>query len=631
MKLPDAPGAHVQPDGATRFRVWAPEPKNVALVLESRSGQPTTVPLTRDEQGYYSAVVAGVRAGDRYRYRLDDADLADPASRFQPDGVSGPSEVVDPAAFPWTDHAWPGIALPGQIVYEMHVGTFTREGTWRAAMDRLPDLARLGITLLEVMPIGAFPGRFGWGYDGVFPYAPYAPYGRPDDLRSFVDRAHALGLGVILDVVYNHFGPDGCVHRRYAPAYFSSRANEWGDGINFDGPDAQPVRDYFCANAAHWIAEYHLDGLRLDATQSIDDRSPRHVLAELADWSRAAAGDRSIVLVAENERQDTTLLRPAAEGGYGLDAIWNDDFHHSAVVAMTGRREAYYSDHHGTPQEFVSAARHGFLFQGQRYPWQKAGRGTRTDGLTPSRFVVFLENHDQIANGDGRRLWQRTTPGRYRAMTALFLLLPGTPMLFQGQEFGSSAPFLYFADHGGELAAAVARGRAEFLRQFPSLASLEQQATLPVPHALETFERCILDWCEVAGHQHHLRLHADVIALRRREAFGAQRPVEGAVLSAEAFVFRFAGRTPDAERLLVVNLGPDIDAGGFAEPLVAPPRGLTWRLAWSSEHPDYGGGGAAPIVNEHGWRIPGHSATVLAASHDVHQEDHGPHNFLGTG
>jgi len=622
MKRPDAPGAHVQPDGSTYFRVWAPEPKSIVLVLEGRAGQPTTVAVTRDEQGYYSAVVPHVGSGDRYRYRLDGADVADPASRFQPDGVNGPSEVIDPAAFAWTDRAWTGVTLPGQIVYEMHIGTFTREGTWRAAMERLPDLARLGVTLLEVMPIAAFPGRFGWGYDGVFPYAPYALYGRPDDLRAFVDRAHALGLGVILDVVYNHFGPDGCVHRRYARAYFSSQANEWGDGLNFDGPDAQPVRDYFCANAAHWIAEYHLDGLRLDATQSIHDRSPRHVLAEIADRSRAAAGGRGIVLIAENERQDAQLVRPAAEGGYGLDALWNDDFHHSAAVAMTGRREAYYSDHHGTPQEFVSAARHGFLFQGQRYPWQKASRGTRTDGLLPPGFVVFLENHDQIANGDGRRMWQRTTTGRYRAMTALFLLLPATPMLFQGQEFGSSAPFLYFADHGGELAEAVGKGRAEFLRQFPSLASPESQALLPLPHAPETFERCALDWCEVARNDHHWRLHADVIAMRKRdEAFGDQRPVEGAVLGAESFVLRFAGRTPDGERLLVVNLGPDIDAGGFAEPLVAPPRDMTWWLAWSSEHSDYGGGGAAPIVDAHGWRIPGHSATVLAAGHDVHQED----------
>jgi maltooligosyltrehalose trehalohydrolase len=622
MNRPDLPGAHVRPDGATCFRVWAPEPKDVVLVLEGRIGQPATVTLTREEQGYYSAVVPGASAGHRYRYRVDGVELADPASRFQPDGVSGPSEIIDPHAFAWTDHAWPGVTLSGQIAYEMHIGTFTREGTWRAAMDRLPDLARLGITLLELMPVAAFPGRFGWGYDGVFPYAPSVQYGRPDDLRAFVDRAHALGLGVILDVVYNHFGPDGCVHRRYAAAYFSSQANEWGDGINFDGADSQPVRDYFCANAAHWIAEYHLDGLRLDATQSLHDQSPRHVLADIGDWARSAAGRRGIVLIAENERQETRLVRSAAEGGYGLDALWNDDFHHSAVVALTGRREAYYSAHHGTPQEFVSAARHGFLFQGQRYAWQEAGRGTRTDGLEPPRFVTFLENHDQVANGDGRRLWQRTTPGRYRAMTALLLLLPATPMLFQGQEFGSTAPFLYFADHGGELAAAVAKGRAQFLQQFPSLASPEVQDRLPLPHALETFERCVLDWCEVARHEHHWRLHADVIALRKRdEAFGDQRPVDGAVLGAEAFVLRFAGRSPGAERLLVVNLGPDIDTGGFPEPLVAPPRGLNWRLAWSSECPDYGGSGAAPIVDEHGWRIPGHSATVLAASQEVQQEN----------
>lgn len=607
-------GAEVQPAGATHFRVWAPDPREVTLVVEPPHGAAREITLTREPHGYYATLVPELGAGDRYRYRLDGVSLPDPVSRFQPEGVFGPSEIVDPAQFQWTDQSWRGVTLAGQIVYELHIGTFTPAGTWRAAMERLSDLARTGITLIEVMPIAAFPGDFGWGYDGVFPFAPVRAYGVPDDVRAFVDRAHALGLGVILDVVYNHLGPEGCVHRAYAGAYFAKeRYNEWGDSLNFDGDDSGPVREYFAFNAAYWMDEYHFDGLRLDATDTIHDESETHILAVLTSRARIAAGSRSIVVIAENERQDTRLTRSLSCAGYGLDALWNDDFHHTAVVALTGRREAYYSDHRGTPQELISAAKYGYLFQGQRYAWQRHGRGTRTDGLSPRTFVTFIENHDQVANGgDGTRLWSRTSPGRYRAMTALLLLIPATPLLFQGQEFGSSAPFLYFADHEPGLAAAVQKGRAEFVRQFPSLATAEMQARLPAPHDRATFEQCKLEWVEQESHQAHHRLHMDLIALRKREpAFNAQNPVDGAVLAAEAFVLRFQTGSPADERILIVNLGADLEAGGFAEPLVAPPDGLLWTTAWSSEHPDYGGGGSADIVGDDGWRIPGHSATVL--------------------
>jgi maltooligosyltrehalose trehalohydrolase len=617
-------GANVQADGSTHFRVWAPDPADVHLVIEPRSGghagASRDLSLAREADGYYSVVVPGTGVGDRYRYRLDGTLAGDPASRFQPEGPFGPSEIVDPDRFAWTDAGWGGVTLPGHVVYEMHIGTFTGPGTWRAAMERLPDLVRTGVTLIEVMPIAEFPGGFGWGYDGVFPFAPVRAYGTPDDVRRFIDRSHALGVGVILDVVYNHFGPAGCVHRTYAAAYFARQHdNEWGDGLNFDGPGSAPVREYFAANAAHWIDEYHFDGLRLDATQSIHDQSETHLIALLAERARSAAGDRSIVLVAENERQEARLCRPAETGGYGLDALWNDDFHHTAIVALTGRREAYYSDHAGTPQELISAARHGFLFQGQRYAWQKAPRGTRTDGLPPRAFVVFLENHDQVANsGDGSRLWRKTSPGRYRAMTALLLLLPATPMLFQGQEFGSSAPFLYFADHEPELAAAVQKGRAEFVRQFPSLASPAVQARLPLPHQRETFERCKLDWTEFESDNPYRRLHADLIALRKRDpAFSAQNPVDGAVLAAETFVLRFKGASADDERLLVVNLGSDLTRAAFPEPLLGPPSDRLWTTLWSSEHPDYGGMGVSDIVTGAGWSIPGHSGHVLKPTESI--------------
>jgi maltooligosyltrehalose trehalohydrolase len=586
------------------------------LVLVTPEGQLREVPLEREADGFHSITAFACGEGDRYWFRLDGELTPDVASRFQPDGVFGPSQIVNPDDFHWTDRDWRGVSIDGQVVYEMHVGTFTPEGTWQAAASRLPALVETGITILEVMPVAEFPGRFGWGYDGVFPYAPTRAYGCPNDFRAFVDTAHGLGLAVILDVVYNHLGPDGCAFTRYSDDYFTTRyENEWGKALNFDGPGSAAVRDYFACNAAYWIDEFHLDGLRLDATQSIHDASAEHIVKVIGERARAAAGSRSIIMVSENEPQQVSLVRPVGEAGFGLDALWNDDFHHSAVVALTGRNEAYYSDHRGTPQELISAAKRGYLFQGQRYAWQKKARGSRTDGVCPSAFVTFIENHDQLANsGDGSRLHARTTPGRYRAMTALLLLMPGTPMLFQGQEFGATTPFLYFADHEPKLAAAVREGRAKFVAQFPSLATDAMQSRLAAPDDPRTFESCRLNWNERTAHATARQLHIDLLSLRRREpAFRQQRAgaLDGAVLGPEAFVLRFETGHPLDERVLIVNLGADITAGSFAEPLLAPPDGCQWSLQWSSEHPAYAGLGAGDVVDESGWRIPGHSASVL--------------------
>ena len=608
-------GAEPQPQGGVHFRVWAPAAQSISLVIEAE-GQQRDVVLARDGDGYCAALESAASPGTRYWYRVDGDLLADPASRWQPDGPFGPSAVVDPNGYRWSAQSR-DVSMKGQALYEMHVGSFTPEGTWQSAASKLPLVARTGITVVEVMPVAEFPGRFGWGYDGVFPYAPTRLYGTPDDFRAFVDTAHALGLGVILDVVYNHLGPDGSVFARFARDYFA-RSTEWGDGLNFDGRNSGPVRDYFSSNAAYWIDEYRLDGLRLDATQSIHDTSSDHILAEIGRRARAAAGGRQIILIAENEPQHVRLIRPAEEGGYGLDALWNDDFHHSAFVAMTGRREAYFSDHRGTPQEFVSAAKYGYLFQGQRYAWQNNLRGTGTTGTEPWTFVNFIENHDQLANcGDGSRTHKTTTPGRYRAMSALFILMPGTPMLFQGQEFGASAPFRYFADHHPELAAAVQKGRAEFLAQFPSLASPEMQRRLPPPHDVHTFESTILDWREYETHVEHRRLYEDLLLVRKTDRVFADQTrgqVDGAVLAAEAFALRYFASDPADERLLCVNLGADLVAGSFAEPLVAPPDGFEWRVRWSSEDPQYGGTGTPEVVGQRGWKLPGHSAVLLEAS-----------------
>jgi maltooligosyltrehalose trehalohydrolase len=609
-------GAEVLPGGGVHFRVWAPGRRRVEVMLDGS----TPLSLVAEEGGYWAGQLPHARAGQRYRYRLDaEGVFPDPASRFQPEGPHGPSEIIDPAAFAWSDHGWEGLRLPGQVLYELHLGTFTPEGTWEGARGRLPHLRDLGITAVEILPVAAFPGAFGWGYDGVDLYAPHAGYGRPDDFRRFVDEAHRLGMGVMLDVVYNHLGPDGNYLRAFSPHYFSHKSTEWGDALNYDGEQSAAVRQLFIENAAYWIAEFHVDGLRLDATQSIFDESPEHLVAELTRQARAAAGGRSILVVAENEPQETKLMRPPVTGGYGLDAMWNDDFHHSAVVALTGRNEAYYSDYLGQPQELIAAAKHGFLYQGQRYAWQKKGRGSSTRGIPPRAFIAYLENHDQVANScKGERLWRQSAPGCYRAMTAYLLLGPWTPMLFQGQEWGASTPFAFFADHHDQLRALVRKGRAEFLSQFRRCNTPETRDQMLDPGALETMTACRLDWSEPARppHQQLLALHRDLLALRRSDpVISAQADhgvaMDGAVLGASCCALRYATASGD-DRLLLVNLGRDLQPTPIPEPLLAPPDGRRWALAWSSESTRYGGSGTPPIETEEGeWRILGHSTVVL--------------------
>ena len=435
-------GAEPQPEKrGTHFCVWAPDYSSAQVVFEDLR---KPVPLASQGHGYFSGYAPDVQTGTRYKYQVDDQEpWPDPASRYQPTGPHGFSEVIDSAAFPWSDDAWSGIDLAGQVIYELHIGTFTNEGSWKAAAEKLSYLHETGVTVIEVMPVADFPGKFGWGYDGVQPYAPASIYGTPDEMRQFVDRAHGLGIGVILDVVYNHVGPDGNYLPKYSSHYFTPKhTTDWGEAINFDGDCSGPVRSFFRENAAYWIREFHLDGLRLDATQDIHDDSKIHIITEIVASARAAAAPRSIVIVGENEPQNSLLIKSPKEGGFGLDALWNDDFHHTAMVALTGKADAYYSDYRGNPQEFVSAVKYGWLYQGQWYRWQKKRRGTLSLGLPRRALVTFIQNHDQVANSaHGLRVSALSAPGVLRALTALTLLGPGTPMLFQGQEFASSSPF----------------------------------------------------------------------------------------------------------------------------------------------------------------------------------------------
>jgi len=618
-------GAELIGKKGTHFRVWAPKAEQLDLVIEesaAKNAKRTFHPLEADEGGYFSGV-ANVDAGACYRFRVNSAGNfhPDPASRFQPDGPHGSSCVVDPTKFEWTDADWPGTKLKGQVIYEMHVGTFTREGTWRAAANQLAELARIGITVIEMMPIADFPGKFGWGYDGVDLFAPTHLYGTPDDLRAFVNHAHSLRLGVILDVVYNHFGPDGNYLGVYSNDYLTrEKENDWGDSINFDGPNSGPVVEFFITNGRYWIDEFHFDGFRFDALHAIRDHSDEYIIGAVGRAARKAAGSRSIILIAENDLQEAKMVRPRSEGGDDLDGMWNDDFHHSAIAVLTGRREAYYADYLGAPQEFISAAKYGFLYQGQSLSWRKALRGSATFGIAPEVFVCFIENHDQLANtGPGQRLRFQTSPGRYRAMAALLLLGPWTPLLFQGQEFGASSPFMFFADVGdASVRDAVRRGRAEWLAPFLSLTEDEALRGLPAPDDAQVFVSCKLNLSEREKNRATYDLHVDLLKLRREDSRFRQQisgGVDGAVLGSASFVLRYFAEEND-DRLLIVNFGNSQVLEPAPEPLLAPPLGYGWEMLWTSDSPRYGGAGSAPVATQEQWVLPAESTVAFRPAHE---------------
>jgi maltooligosyltrehalose trehalohydrolase len=609
-------GAIPHPRG-TQFRIWAPLAHEVDVVLE---GNDLRYPLGAEEDGYFSGLLKEACVDRRYRFSLDGGEaFPDPASRYQPEGPHGASQIIDPGSYVWSEAEmhWPGVSIEGQVLYELHIGTLTPQGTFLSALHEFSRLQDLGITVLECMPLAEFSGNVGWGYDGVDLFAPFHRYGHPDDLRRMIDAAHQRGLGVILDVVYNHLGPDGNYLGKYSNHYFSDKNTEWGNAINFDGEHSKPVRDFFLANVAHWISEYHFDGLRLDATQSIHDTGSHgtHIIAEIGQCVRASANGRKTIVLAENEPQDSRLICSVDQNGYGLDAVWNDDFHHSAVVAVTGRREAYFSDHLGQPQEFISAAKYGYLYQGQYYSWQQHPRGTSSLSCDAKAFITFLENHDQIANfGRSQRMRLLSSPSRYRAMTALWLLIPGTPMFFQGQEYGAQTPFHYFAGHTGELAAAVTRGRGSFMLQFGTQDTPEMKNCVANPEDPETFRQSVLDPSEQERHLEIVQLHTDLLALRRTDSVLSRNDcrIDGAVLGQSCFVLRYLTSSRE-DRLLLVNFGVGLDLPHLPEPLTAPPACCEWMVQWSSEWPKYGGCGSYAPDRFGPWHVTGESTQLLAS------------------
>ncbi len=549
--------------------VWAPRAERVDLVIGGDRRERMDGP---DGRGWFRSEVS-VRPGESYGFSLDGGPVRpDPRSRWQPDGVDGLSRPVDDAAFEWTDGGWRGRSLDGSaVIYELHAGTFSPEGTFAGAVDRLDHLVELGVDVVELLPVNQFPGRWGWGYDGVDLFAPHAPYGGPDGLKRFVDAAHGRGLAVVIDVVYNHLGPAGNYLREFGP-YFTDRYHTpWGEAVNFDGPGSDEVRGFVVDNALRWLRDYHADGLRLDAVHAILDTSAIHVLEELAVRVSALAGEvgRPLFLVAESDLNDPRVVRPSAVGGYGIDAQWSDDFHHALHAVLTGERAGYYADF-GSLEHLAKALRQAFVHDGEYSPYRQRRHGRPPAGLPATSFLGYLQNHDQVGNrATGERSSMLVGPGLLKVAAALVLLGPSVPMLFQGEEWAAATPFLYFTDHEDEeLGRLVSEGRR---REFASFGWAPED--VPDPQSPSTFERSKLDWDEVGEgvHQEVLDWHRRLIGLRRSEP----------ALSSGTFD-DVGVRFDESERWLVLDRGDLSIAANFStEPRRVP--GLAGELVLASD------------------------------------------------
>jgi malto-oligosyltrehalose trehalohydrolase len=573
-------GAEVQADGKVRFRMWGPSHSKVSVEIKDGA---ELIPLRTVEGGWHELVTDRGRVGSRYSFVLPDGmRVPDPASRFQPEDVHGPSEVIDPAAYAWRNVFWKGRPWEQAVVYELHVGSYTSAGSFRAVIEKLDHLVALGITAIQLMPIADFPGARNWGYDGVAPYAPDASYGRPEELKELIDTAHERGLMVLLDVVYNHFGPEGAYIHAVAPQTFTERhQTPWGAAINADGEHSAVVREFFIQNALYWIEEFYLDGLRLDAVHAILDDSEKHLLQELAERVRAAEPDRHIHLILENEENEARLLtRDVDRRPHWYSAQWNDDVHHALHVAATQERQGYYADYQGDTVKLARALAEGFAFQGELMPYRGHARGEPSGALPPVAFVAFIQNHDQIGNrAFGERLAALAPPASLRAITAIYLLLPQIPMLFMGEEWGTSRPFQFFCDFGPELGEAVRNGRrAEFAR-FPEFQDPATRELIPDPTAEETFRASKLDWTELARkpHSEWLEWYRTLLELRHREIVPRLRCIRRGgrfeVLGQGAVVVRWSLENSDAAELVMeVNLGA-APTGGFSR----EPGRLLWQ------------------------------------------------------
>jgi len=515
-------GAETRDEGTVRFRLWAPNASSVLLQLRNPH---RALPMSRADEGWFE-LTTEARAGAQYSFKINEEDnVPDPASRFQPSGVHGPSEVIDPFAYDWQDASWKGRRWDEAVIYELHVGTFCPQGTFAGVEAKLDYLAGLGVTAVELMPLASFPGERNWGYDGVLPFAPAPCYGRPEDLKRLIDAAHAKNLMVFLDVVYNHFGPEGNYLGLYAPDFFTQRHHTpWGQAINFDGPHSRTVRDFFIHNGLYWLEEYHLDGLRLEAVHAIHDDSRSHILAELAEVARTNCGvERHIHLVLENDNNAAHYLcRDPAARSSCYNAQWNDDIHHALHVLVTGEKDGYYSDHAQNPLCHLGRClAEGFSFQGEKSAFRDgARRGEPSRDLPPTCFVSFLQNHDQIGNrAFGERITRLADAKKVKLAMAIVLLAPSPPLLFMGEEFAAASPFVFFCDFGPELAAMVTEGRRAEFGRFERFNSPQAQAQIPDPNAEKTFLHSKLDWDSVERepHANWLNFYQNVLQCRREK------------------------------------------------------------------------------------------------------------------
>ena len=509
-----------------QFRVWAPAAQSVTLQLLGAHGT-RDLPMHREDAGHFS-LQTPARAGDKYFYIIDNSKpVPDPVSRLLPDGVHGPTEIIDPEAFTWTDSRWRGCPLRDYVIYELHVGTFTPEGTFDGAIAKLPYLKKLGVTVIEVMPVAAFPGTRNWGYDGVSPYAVQAGYGGPDGLKRLVNAAHEIGLAVMLDVVYNHLGNEGNYLRLFGPYFTDKHKTPWSEAINFDQPGSEGVRSYFAENALYWIREYHMDGLRLDAVQTIHDDSPKHILAEIKENVAALAEElgREVCVIAESDENDEKLVLPPDRGGYALDAVWSDDFHHAIHALFTGERQGYYQDF-GQAEQVVRALEQGFVFQGEPFRfWGGRPRGTPSARIPAPAHVICIQNHDQVGNrARGERLTALVPRGARMLAAALLLLAPETPLLFMGQEYDESNPFQFFTDYGDPvLQEAVSEGRRNEFKDFDF-------QDVPDPQDPATFLHSKLNWTLAEGENLMLDWYCSLLELRKKYVTDSDRTCKASLI-----------------------------------------------------------------------------------------------------